>query len=232
MNPRGRDPDWEPDPYEAPWALSEPLGPQAIGRGHPKNLLSVTHDLTDDELRRFVNFDVYHDPMPLLGLIPQWVLLASFAGAAGAVAGLGTVNTNPAIIFGVLTFPVLFLGILDLMAASRRRHAQALGLCEERTVTVSPRGLSVQIPAARTTSMIAIGPAMRSWSDIRLVSISEDDLTFWMRRSFRDPEGRARMIVPLRTFAKPAEAAAFENAARRWHAVATGGDATWWDEPN
>jgi hypothetical protein len=56
------------------------------------------------------------------------------------------------------------------------------------------------------------------------------DLTFWMRPTPADLEVRARVIVPLRAFADRPEAAAFGNAARYWHAAATGGDPHWWDE--
>jgi hypothetical protein len=126
--------------------------------------------------------------------------------------------------------PIVVLMILDVSAAVRRRHARALGLCEGRTVTVTPWGLSVQIPGARRTSMIAIGPEAHAWCEVRLVSISEDDLTFWLRPTMADLEGRARVIVPLRAFADRAEAAAFGNAAGYWHAAATGGDPHWWDE--
>jgi hypothetical protein len=230
MDAREDDPDRESNPYEAPRAALGPLDPRAMAPAGHKKAFAITHDLTDQELRRFVNFDVYHDPKPMLGLVPQWVAIALMAAAAGALGGLTAVGSSRAIAFGGLTSPVVVLMMLDVAAAVRRRHARALGLCEGRTVTVTPWGPSVQVPGARRTSMIAIGPEVRAWCEIRLVSISEDDLTFWMRPTPADLEGRARVIVPLRAFADRAEAAAFGNAARYWHAAATGGDPHWWDE--
>ncbi len=257
MSPRLNDPDWEPDLYETPCTSSEPLGPLAVEPAHDKKAISVTHDLTDGELRRFVNFDLYYDPMPLLGFIPQWVLLYLIFGVVGAGVGLMAVKfILPSILepmttsrdfrevssalvrvinfcppsVGVIATPPIFLGIFQFVAARRRSRARALGLCRGRTVTISPLGLSVQIPAAIGT-MVAIGPGMRLWSDIRKITNTEDDLTFWMRPTPPfDWEGRARVIVPLRVFADGSEAAVFVDAARRWHAVASSGDAQWWDE--
>src|SRR3954447_20551748 len=124
MDARGYDPDWEYDPYEAPQAASGPLGPRAMAPAGHKKAFAVTHDLTDQELRRFVNFDVYHDPKPMLGFIPQWVVIASSLAAAGALGGLSAVGSNRAIAFGGLTLPIVVLMILDVTAAVRRRHAR------------------------------------------------------------------------------------------------------------
>jgi hypothetical protein len=231
MNPLLNNSDWEPDPFESPWSSGEPLDPQPRGLAYSKKTLSITHDLTDDELRRFVEFDVYYDPMPMLGFIPQWLVIVLITGAAGAGMGLMTASTTMAMVQGGLALPIVMLGILHITAAAHRRQARASGLCDGRTVTISPRGLAVEIPFARGASMIAIGPMKRSWSDIRKISISENDLTFWMQPTFLvDLEGRARLIVPLRAFASAGDAATFEQTARCWHAAATGGDAHWWNE--
>lgn len=227
------DPDWEPDPYPSPWTSPGPLGPSTIETSRDKKALSVTHDLTDSELRRFINFDVYYDPMPMLGFIPQWVLLVVIFGSLGVGLGFMSIKTpSLRIILGGLIFPLLFLVIFHMVTATMRRQARGLGLCRGRTVTISPRGLFVQIPGARGT-MIGIGAGMHSWSEIRKISASKDDLTFWMRPTPPgDWEGRVRVNVPLRVFASAAEAAMFTDAARRWHAIATGADAQWWDEGN
>jgi hypothetical protein len=232
MNARLNDLDWEPDPYEGRWAAGEaPERPEASA-AMTKKVLSVTHDLTDDELRRFVEFDTYYDPMPMLGFIPQWVLIAMFFGTFGAVAGLMSGQSRVAMVVGGLILPLVFLKMLEGVAAERRRHARAIGLCEGRIVTITPRGLSVEIPGASETSVIAIGRQRRSWKEFRKISTNEVDLTFWMRPVFPDLEGRARVVIPLRAFADRTEAAAFETAARRWHAVANGADTHWWDEPD
>ncbi len=230
MSAHLNDLDWEPDPYEARWASWETPDRPAIGPSVAKKTLSVTHDLTDDELRRFVEFDTYYDPMPMFDLIPQWVVIAMFFAAFGAFAGLMAGQSTVAMVVGGLILPLVFLKMLEAIAAERRRHARAIGLCEGRIVTISPRGLSVEIPGAKGTYVLAIGRERRSWIDIRKISISEDDLTFWMRPVFPDLEGRARVIVPLRAFADRTEAADFETASRRWHAVANGADTHWWDE--
>ena len=78
--------------------------------------------------------------------------------------------------------------------------------------------------------MLGIGPQRLSWNQIRLISTSELDLTFWLRPSFVDADGRLRVIVPLRAFGSGLDAAVFEQAARRWHFEATSGDPMWWDE--
>lgn len=229
MSAPWHDPDWEPDLYGAPSAASARFGAPTTGLG-PKKMLSVTHDLTDDELKRFVNFDVWYDPKPLLGVIPQWVLIALIAGAVGASMGLSVVAPGRVVMLGGLALPILALGSLEITAAARRRHARALGLCEGRTVTITPQGFWVQIPDARATSMLGIGPGLRRWEDVRAITASRDDLTFWMRPTLPDLEGRLRVIIPLRAFPNRTEAAGFETAARCWHAAATGGDSRWWDE--
>ncbi len=231
MNARLNDLDWEPDPYEAPWASGEAPGrPPAAAM--TKKTLSVTHDLTDDELRRFVEFDVYYDPMPMLGFVPQWGLIGVFFVMAGAVVGLIAGQSKVAMIAGGMVLPLVFLKLLEHHVAERRRHARAMGLCDGRIVTITPRGLSVEIPGASETSVIAIGRQRRSWKEFRKISTNEVNLTFWMRPVFPDLEGRARVVVPLRAFADRTEGAAFETAARRWHAVANGADTHWWDEPD
>ncbi len=232
MNRRLNDPDWRPDPYEAPWTAWEPPGPLAAEPENAKKTLSITHSLTDDELRRFVDFDVFFDPMPMLGFISQWVLMVSIFGAAGVISGLALSQSMKAMMIGGLMVPSLGLSLFHVAVTSRRRLARALGLCEGRIVTISAQGISIQIPAAQLTSMPGIGQGIRSWSDIRKISVTKYDLIFWMQPHFPDLEGRARIVVPLRAFANPTVAADFENAARRWHAVASGGDTHWWDEAN
>jgi hypothetical protein len=122
---------------------------------------------------------------------------------------------------GGITLPAVMLAVMEVRAAAKRREARALGLCEGRTVTVSPAGLSVRIPGARKTTMTAIGPENRAWGHIRRVTVNNDDLTIWMQPTLPDPEGRARVVVPLRVFPSRAEADAFVNATQYWHQAAT-----------
>lgn len=95
------------NPYEAPHA--------AIGGDHRFTLpaveppvdatmsISVTHDLNDDDLRRFVNCDAFYDPMPLLGFIlgfceartltiTPWGLALTILGAKPVVLELADVD--------------------------------------------------------------------------------------------------------------------------------------------
>jgi hypothetical protein len=158
--------------------------------------------------------------------------MATRSGAVKPVKKDVTINAVGAAIAGGLLFPIVTMGVFSLIIHENRCRARALGLCDGRIVTISPWGLSVAIPAARATSLIAIGPVRCSWGQIHSISSSEDDLTFWMQPWFLDPGGRTRVIVPLRAFANGAEAADFEKAARRWHADAIGADPHWWDEAN
>ena len=50
--------------------------------------LSITHDLTNDELKRFYGFDFFYDPKPLFGFIPQWIWLIPIVAAIGFFHGL------------------------------------------------------------------------------------------------------------------------------------------------
>ena len=81
------DPEWDADPEDVIWEEWEPDEPDATAPDVGKHVLSVAHDLTDDELRRFCNFDVFYDPMPMLGFIPQWAWFVGFTAIAGALAG-------------------------------------------------------------------------------------------------------------------------------------------------
>jgi hypothetical protein len=225
------DPDDDPDPREPSRDEWEPDDEDAAQPAVKKDVLSVTHDLTDDELKRFVSMDVRYDPMPLFGFIPQWVWFTLLNAVIGCFIGLCIARTASSIILCGLMYPPALLGLFEIMAAGRRRHVRAIGLCDNRTVTISPRGLSVRIPAAEgQTSIVGVGPLTRLWSEVRKISTTEDDLMFWMQPSASDLEGRARLVVPLRAFTTPGEAAAFEGAARRWHAVAAGEDAHWWED--
>lgn len=226
------DPDWEPDPYDASWASWDEDDPEEKVPPEDKDALSITHDLSDDELRRFLNFDVFHDPMPRFGLIPQWVQLVAFTGLMGFFLGVG-MRTRPPIVGMLLLglgLPAFFMGLFGVWTAGQRRQARALGLCHGRVVTISPRGFSVRIPGASPTWMPAIGPISLPWVGVRRITSDARDLTFWLRRSLDDPEGRARVVVPLRAFESPAAAVAFEHAARRWKAIGAGEDTGLWEE--
>lgn len=68
------DETWEPDEDQPEVPADSPDG------------LTVRHDLSEDERRRLPGFDVFHDPMALLGFIPQ----AAFVILIAAVSGVGT----------------------------------------------------------------------------------------------------------------------------------------------
>ncbi len=225
INMNNKKSEWEFNPYDAPRSKMGQFGPQFTAPSGQKTAFSVTHDLTDDELKRFVNFDAFYDPMPLFGFIPQWVMLAVVTAGLGGVFGAMNTRGNQAWAagFGALVGPLVALAALDFRARERRKQARAQGLCDGRTVTVTPEGLTLKIPGVRPTMSRTIGPDQRPWSAIRKITSNEVDLTFWMGRDATDPEGRWRLIVPLRAFASASDAAAFENAARFWHAAASGG---------
>ncbi len=198
---------WEEDLDDASTPVAEP----------PRDVLSVTHDLNDRELRRFAGFDVFHDPMPVLGFIPQWLIVMVVAGLAGALGGFVLSRDKMAALVTAGLAPVATLVLLELQVASRRRLAREQGLCGGRIVSISPLGLSVRIAGAQRDHTIAlVGPMTLRWRSVRKITKNRRDLIFWMRPSAYDPEGRARLIVPLRAFNDAAQAAAFEAAARRW----------------
>ena len=235
MAPR-YDPDWGPDPLAAPW---EPGEGKAVGPREPKDKISITHDLDDDELGRFLGFDAFYDPLPWFGLIPQWVVIVVLCGMVGLLLGLGKPPRDAVILslVGALGLPIAMLLLLVYVCAARRRRVQSIGLCQGRIVTISRRGLNVRIPGASYALLTGhepgipwIGPLMRPWSAIRRISNDGRDLTFWLKQKGLDLEGRARVRIPLRAFDSPAEAGAFEGAARSWHAIASGEDAHWWED--
>lgn len=221
---------WDFNPYEPPRTALGRARPPAAGAPFEKKGVAVTHDLSDAELRRFVDFDVFYDPKPLFGFLPQWVLIAVGTAVLGALPALLIERLTAATFVPVVAAPVALFVALERVVAERRRKARALGLCDGRVVTVSTRGLCVEIPEARRTTMLGIGPMLRPWSEIRSISADERDITFWMCATTTDVEGRTRVVVPRRAFANPADADAFEYAARAWHAAAHGDQTGWWDE--
>ncbi len=223
------DPEWDADAEEVIWEEWEPDEPPAAVPDGGKNVVSVTHDLTDDELRRFCNFDVFYDPMPSLGFIPQWAWFIGFTAIAGAVIAFALFRSRMALVLGGLIAPIVIVRLLESRAEGRRRQARAEGLCDGRIVSISPRGLSVRIPDAEETTMTGVGPLTRLWIAIRKISRTDEDIMFWMRPGPGDTEGRTRVVVPLCAFASPSEATDFENAARHWHAEA-GGENAWLEE--
>jgi hypothetical protein len=223
------DPEWDADAEEVIWEEWEPDEPAAAVPDGGKYVLSVTHELTDDELRRFCNFDVFYDPMPSLGVIPQWAWVVGLVAIAGALVAFGFFHSRMAAVLGGLIAPIVVLRLQESAVDHRRQQARALGLCDGRIVSVSPRGLSVRIPDAEETTMTGIGPLTRLWMAIRKISLTDEDIMFWMRPGPGDTEGRTRVVVPLCAFASPSEAADFENAARQWHAEA-GGENAWLGE--
>ncbi len=229
MTEHWNDPDRDADAEESIWEEWEPDEPAAAVPDGGEHVLSITHDLTDDELRRFCNFDVFYDPMPSLGFIPQWAWVVGITAIAGALVAFAFFRSRMAVVLGGLITPIVALRIQESGVEQRRQRARMLGFCDGRIVSVSPRGLSVRIPDASAATMIGVGPLTRLWIAIRKISRTDEDIMFWMRPTPGDAEGRRRVVVPLRAFASPAEAADFENAARRWHAEA-GGENAWLGE--
>jgi hypothetical protein len=225
MTEHWNDPDRDADAEEMIWEEWEPDEPAAAVPDGGKHVLSVTHDLTDDELRRFRKFDVFYDPMPSLGFIPQWAWVVGLTAIAGALVAFAFFRSRMAVVLGGLIVPIVVLRLQESAAKHRRQQARELGFCDGRIVSVSPRGLSVRMPAGEGATMYGVGPLTRSWTAIREISRTDEDIVFWMRPTPGDSEGRARVVVPLRAFASPAEAADFENAARRWHSEAVGENA-------
>lgn len=220
----GRNPYRAP---EAPIGLAWTVPPVDVGLGS----ISVPHDLDDDDLRLWVNFDAFFDPKPLFGLIPQWVILAVVPALAGGLY-LSAQGNHPlrGALGGLLLGAVggLLLGVFAVAAmtavtASNRRGVLRSGCCEGRTLTVGPAGLAVTTgplrrrltPAGNTAGL---GPQTLPWAAVRLVEVRHDAVFFWVKTL----EHRRRLVLPRRAFASPHEADAFLAAAVAWHAAATG----------
>jgi hypothetical protein len=173
--------------------------------------ISVTHDLTDEDLRRFVNCDVFYDARPLFGIVPQWVwYLASVVAVLFFVSFPLThspgISAGCAVALGAVVF-----GIMVLFARSTRALARLSGLCDKRTLAITPHNLTVTIPEAKSISknLVTVGPVDYAWTDVRKIETRAGYVLFWL-------EGRSRLVLPLRVFPSDGDARAFLEAANRW----------------
>ncbi len=182
--------------------------------GQPRSL-SITHDLTDDELKRFYGFDFFYDPVPLFGFIPQWIWLIPVIAAIGFVHGLGMMHSVKA---GMVESPVVALIVTILMMLLiryKRATVRSATLCEKRTLTITAKGLTLKFPLVVKVArdMATLGPQNRRWVDVREVESTKADIVFWLK-------GRDRLLVPRRAFPTMEEADRFLQAATEWHADA------------
>jgi hypothetical protein len=206
----------EHNPYAPPRAPLMPegsrLGPATSISVNVRGAISVAHSLTDDDLRRFVGCDAFYDAMPLFGFIPQWVWFLTIMAPLWFL--LSMVQTR-SLRVSLVSAPALcgvLLAIMVLMARSRRNAARLAGLCEKRTMTITPNGLSLTIPGVHAVSkeLTTIGPLAHRRSDTRKVEARKGYALLWLH-------GRLRLVLPLGAFPSPAEADAFLESAKRWH---------------
>lgn len=220
-------PDPDSDPYAAP---RDPLGPER-GRSRPaeqsslgvRGPISVTHDLSDDDLRLYEDCDAFYDPRPLFGFIPQWVWLIPITASIGCVFGMLRMGSSRAAFVSAPALSVVVLAVMVAMARARRNTARLAGLCEDRTLTITPEGFSLTIPGAHPApkELASVGPVEHPWGDVREIEATEDFVTFWRK-------GPSRLVLPRRAFPGPAEADAFLQAAILWHAEAACPASSWY----
>ena len=208
--------------------------PGFVAGGPPPPLgssLSVLHDLTDQDLRRFLELDFFYDPKPLFGFLPQWVVLLAILGAMGgglACLKSASISTAGAAAVGTAT---LFAGLLIFAAGHNRRAAIACGWHRGRRYTIDREGLDVDYPAPkdedpgvtrerarRRATTLAHHPILRNtglvegwhaWEEFRGVEFRRAYLIFWQ-------EGRRRLVLPVRVFRSTEEAETFAQAAAGW----------------
>ena len=101
-----------------------------------------------------------------------------------------------------------------LITLYKRAAVRNATLCERRTLSISPKGLTLKLPLVIKVSkdMATLGPQNRPWASIRGIEATNTDLVFWLN-------GRNRLLVPRRAFPTPEEADRFLQAATTWHAT-------------
>jgi hypothetical protein len=210
----GRQPEYNPyAPPQAPLGIERGrLMPAPPASRNVAGTMSVTHKLTDDDLRCFVSCDALYDAMPLFGLIPQWKWLMPITASIGFSFSLLQTRSWSAALVSAPAMCMIVLAIMVLLANSRRVSARLAGLCENRTLTISPDGLTLTIPEIHAVpkDLATVGPLAHRWSDVRKIEVRKGHLLFWLK-------GRLRLVLPLRAFPSPADADAFVQAATRWH---------------
>jgi hypothetical protein len=211
--------DPEFNPYAAPRA---PLGPDPVRSGPTSQVspgaqgpISVTHELTDRDLRRFADCDAFYDPMPLFGFIPQWFWLILITVCIGFVFGIVRIHSFKAALVSGPVFSSIVFALLVFRANAMRNSARLAGLCEKRILTIAPQGLKLTIPGVRAVpqTLGPFGPLEHAWADYRKIEAMEEYIFFWLT-------GRSRLVLPRQAFTSPGDADAFLQAANRWHAEA------------
>jgi len=226
----GRD-DFDPlaaldrNPYEAPHAPIDPAPPVRpvdsldVGPG----ALSVRHDLTDADLRLWLEFEFppTYDPMPAFGFVPKWVMWAAAACCLSPCMVL-ICNASPVLLaVGTALTGLLVAAGVAAHRGLRRRAVRRAGYCDGRTLTVGPGGLTLTTGPIEPGGgeSFGLGAAAHPWGDFWGIRTRDDSIFFW--RS--GPKRRRRLVVPLRAFATRNSAAAFFAASSSWHAAATAG---------
>jgi hypothetical protein len=211
------------NPYRAPRA---PIG-AGKRRGHPigeftgdiTQPISITHELSEDDLRRLLNFDTFYDPIPLLGVIPQWIYVLVGISSLFSFAAARRFPSVPFWFCGIigLIAGLVHLGVSTLVFANNRRLALQAGVCEHRSATISPQGLLIETPNAQINFTFVLRSHVEGfipWANIRKIETSNDDIIFWQK-------GRKRLIIPRRAFPTSTESERFFQAAKLWHSASS-----------
>jgi hypothetical protein len=208
------------NPYEAPRAAPGHWDGGEVGPPDDAEApIAVPHDLTDDDLKRFVDCDAFYDPLPLFGVVPQWAwLLALFTAMGGAAVLFRRSVFQWPVWAGIWpAMGVYMLLMVSLGAAFRRRRARRNGLCDGRVLVIDPRGVRVEVFGSGPPLPLVreLGSVSYRWRDVRKVEVVDSYVFFWLHAVL---SRRHRLVLPLRALPDPARAEAFLRAARWWHA--------------
>ena len=207
----------ELDPYTPPTGRLRRDRVVAPGPSAPSpgTILWVDHDLDDRDLRRMPECDLFYDPVPLLGFIPQWIVVGGILNAVGLIAMLSWLPRDTPIhmvskagLVGMLGAISILYGIHSKMTVNRKA-VRAAGLCEGRRMTITADGLRVRITGRPEALLFGLGEGTAPWSEFRRVQFLGGYLIFWMA-------GRRRLVVPERAFPSARDADAFALAAASW----------------
>lgn len=226
--------DWSTPPGDLnPYAA--PNSPSIEGRSivsgtapRPGSTFEIRHNLTDRDLKRFLECDFFYDPKPVFGIFPQWIFLMGIIALMGGVATWLKTESAPFACAAALLLPILFGVLMVAAAAANRSHARSGGFLEGRRITIAAEGLRVDYPAAtgleqaelsrRQARTMAQQPALRNsglaaafytWNDFRAVEFFRGDLILWQ-------QGRRRLVIPVQAFETVDAAETFAKAAAGW----------------
>ena len=193
--------------------------------------LSVLHDLTDDDLKRFVELDFFYDPKPMLGFVPQWLFLVVIAGLCGGIATWGKWESAPLAVAVTIAAPFLLATSLSFVAGHNRRAARAGGFLEGRRITINSDGVGVGYPPDSDADLAVtqqraklrritlaehpvlkntgLAEALHPWASFRGVEFRRESLIFWQ-------DGRRRLVIPVRAFPTTEAAETFARTAVGW----------------